>query len=1752
MLRILTSLSFLYALVIVLLLVYGWIYHRDFYRSRLHHRRFPLVFGLIGFACLSFLWINLHAPLQLRTYSNLDHHFIRLDGFDLRGGIELGKTDTVNVPGNTYNRFLFTRAGGPVTIQSSYSEEPFYIQGEQGYRIASTNYPASGHTVGFVNGSSRVSIALNANGDIELRVNEKLFTRNMTIRKGISCWNVFRDDDTFINDPHYNERGIVEGLKGILLLRDDVSRKEGGEFKFFLSGKMFQEVTGINYDGKPVQPASIQFSQTLADKSRIAWGLGFLDNNRNQYRISYGGQDSFSILYQYPVSFPLTEEDKVDWTEHGVTKFLVADGKDMTGVPDVFREGFLFPSVSDDKAVSFSPVLLTYRKSAGEQPLQMKASWLQHPSQTIDLSKSYFTLPARQPGINWRFSIRNTNNWDFGDRTLSAGTWQWLLFGSLGFFFLLVLVTSLLKPVERQSWVWQLLSSITMVLLTTRFLLYWRYKNFPPYEGLDLPSQQQLQSFSNFGIIVFAALVLALVFGFSTLRSLASWIIGQINRARQRPYRSSSSSNITTGQMMEGMKRRMPMLRRLDRKAGFFGSWFALLLLSGGFAALNHFDPGVCRHIAIAFILIYFIYLYISYRYSPLVATASRSWWRLGTGNTLDVIVSNPVKILLSVSLLGLFVFIDIGFAIVFLNFLLFNEAFLCINYGIAGLSAGSRRNAALFGSLGLFYLVFFVLNLLYAPYIFKYLLELPPYLYVVGYLAFSVSLSYVILRLFAHLPVARRRLLALATAAGCFLLAFFFFPKERILEKAAMTKYRIDVLTTPVEDAIATAYTEGKTYEPVIRAAQNQWFINTFIDERNNPSVQSVGFTLLPHAPQNKGAKYNAQATDLVASRFLIGEHGKWAVLLYVFLLIIPTTLLASFYKLYPDFTNRINENYPRITAGFSLLNYLLITALLVILAATGRYIFFGQDLPFGSILSKQSILFPCLLILAAVFAFRRIPLEHYANRRKLAPSFVVFGLLLVLLFFVRPAFNRNKEFGVAELAKQMDGYIQAELKPLMDHFDTSAKTRRLPVARKDQLFTDSIRHLIAAGLLTTKNKFFASEVNAYARSGFSRHLDQRRLLYLDISNGSPELAVNANYFRVEPPPHLQQLWTGNVLGDTSTYHVSLWNSKDGRFTSYRFAGADVGASKVEKGLVFGIAGDGRDASLYMINNTGSELQVKIGKVMRSLNQGDSLRASNPFRATIMDKEGNEQLVSVQPDAFMKNYFVNGSRFYVYPMAERFIWARNFSEAIASDYTISGQVDRNAFVSLDFGLMDSLSVKLQSLMKSDTSFRTGAEYGICIADGNGRILAMNDFIKGLTRPDPNDKSAFNRVLMGDEGIISQSLLRKQIGNINLLRLNPGPGSTLKPIVFSAVASQLNLDWDAFASEGFSEKQHQYGGAKVAEYDFEKNNGRITSVVDYIKFSDNYYHSNVLLLGSYRKQELQSLLADHFSSSSSGPGLHWPYFDYQGKRLWLNSFDKWPGFQDGRADFGQDSSFVSIGLLSNFGFYTRPPVRNFDMLQTAYDSILFLDAGRRSGFILPENALFDQQGENLDHRIPYDLFTACFRGHVKGSSQVRIPPARMVEAMGRMISQNRHYNLTLDPWAEAPAFEPFYVDKSINYNSFLSTMRESVFTGMREVLFRGTAARLGGLLKNGDPYFYYAKTGTTGDDEVKSKSKLLTLIISEKDITDPDFNFRDNRFYTIYFTSQNGPALQKEAFQAEVVRFLQSSQAFKEYMKDKK
>src|SRR5439155_15895640 len=107
---------------------------------------------------------------------------------------------------------------------------------------------------------------------------------------------------------------------------------------------------------------------------------------------------------------------------------------------------------------------------------------------------------------------------------------------------------------------------------------------------------------------------------------------------------------------------------------------------------------------------------------------------------------------------------------------------FLCINYAIAGLSAGSQKNAKLFGIVGFGYLLAFILNLLYAPYIFKFLLDLPQTIYLAGYFLFSVVISFNLIRLLVKLPECKKILIGSAAAGLLFVIAFFFFPKEKIL----------------------------------------------------------------------------------------------------------------------------------------------------------------------------------------------------------------------------------------------------------------------------------------------------------------------------------------------------------------------------------------------------------------------------------------------------------------------------------------------------------------------------------------------------------------------------------------------------------------------------------------------------------------------------------------------------------------------------------------------------------------------------------------------------------------------------------------------------------------------------------------------------------------------------------------------------------------------------------------------------------
>src|SRR6185295_13423411 len=108
------------------------------------------------------------------------------------------------------------------------------------------------------------------------------------------------------------------------------------------------------------------------------------------------------------------------------------------------------------------------------------------------------------------------------------------------------------------------------------------------------------------------------------------------------------------------------------------------------------------------------------------------------------------------------------------------------------------------------------------------------------------------------------------------------------------------------------------------------------------------------------------------------------------------------------------------------------------------------------------------------------------------------------------------------------------------------------------------------------------------------SGHLDQRRILYLDLYSGHPQLAVNDNYFRIEPPPHLQQSWTGNVYGDSSIHNVTLWDSEKQKVFSKR-----ISSLSFEQGIVLNksltISSNTSDEhGLFLVNNSNAGFNIR------------------------------------------------------------------------------------------------------------------------------------------------------------------------------------------------------------------------------------------------------------------------------------------------------------------------------------------------------------------------------------------------------------------------------------------------------------------------------------------------------------------------------------------------------------------------------
>lgn len=463
-------------------------------------------------------------------------------------------------------------------------------------------------------------------------------------------------------------------------------------------------------------------------------------------------------------------------------------------------------------------------------------------------------------------------------------------------------------------------------------------------------------------------------------------------------------------------------------------------------------------------------------------------------------------------------------------------------------------------------------------------------------------------------------------------------------------------------------------------------------------------------------------------------------------------------------------------------------------------------------------------------------------------------------------------------------------------------------------------------------------------------------------------------------------------------------------------------------------------------------------------------------------------------------------------------------------------------------------------------------EFTAVAIDGDGKIRLMYDH--GKTRVvDPNDISHFNQFVSELYKSGDNSSERDVFGNKTLQILPSGPGSTFKPIMYTAITSNQKIAWESIdvstdyqdaAKHVKTDKESQSTDATMYDYyggvDLAKAGEKPLTIDSYGKllhnnyliYSDNLYHSVMVLLG----MQPQGRQLDVMKPSGTGK-YAFPVFTYNGKRMSFDP-DKW--FPDGNLDV--ESGILNVGLSDNFNLMelmTDADIRysNYFGNYGQFEH-LFEEAGSYKTWVFAETG-----SQNVPDRSLKPYIRSGFNQLLLGASPLEVSPLQMGTMVMRLATLNKSANITT--LMDDPSFKPNYeFFDNYGWNSddeFFSFYKRQVLSQLRQVPVYGTARALKtsatNWAKNG--YYVYAKTGTLNDgrdgQSRNSRMKHLIVIISNTPLEEVEKveDLKDVKYYAMYmsyigidrdyFSNTNGNAKFIPMIQA-----VMDSELFKQYM----
>ncbi len=1585
---------------------------------------------------------------------------------------------------------------------------------------------------------------------------DEIELKDWPIEKGKSFYSLLIENDNFISNKAQTKQvleRILQTTGEIYLLASQPLAGKEKNIIVFPTNDFFRNRFTLSIDGKRQVP---EFQSNASIEAGDRFFVGFY-NSRKQYFFStldkslYPKSVKTAVLnFDFPQYFVLSAQK--DATEIGTRQIRFLDNHYTQLLNSSLKEGFLFhEDLRNARSNVFSGTMI-YTLNPTGVPFSGEVTNNLKNDQRSEIFNKYLSLNSQNAEYEWLFQTR-----DFADNGFAFH--NNLLY--LSILFLLFVFTLLFNANHGLERIEAIIYAVIYALITYRFILLWRVATFPPLENINKYELETTLirfdfSFINFKMSLPLTFILPVVF--IILLNIYRFQKGNIDRIVAK-VKYSPQKYLYHHLYLLAVCAAVLMITGYDliyRIGGVFIPLIAYLFFSAKVNQLHSeqaFVPKQFRSKLLNYLHQFYYYL-----------TANNEFY-------------------LTMATFAFFAIFDRGFAVLFLLFLLLKNVFTNFLRRPYTAKTGSRWGMFWkpdkYWIYGILAFIIYVLFIGYKPLFHKILIYRDIFLII----AIVLALVYVYL---AQNKYKNRFLIG-----GVVLISLLLIPftKTRIDafvdEQLKNVVHRASLIYQPVDELISENDYDSFRERKIVETAEGQWFINSYLNKTRNESKR-IDFK--PHF--NRGVNYSTQTRDVVVPRYIIAEFGNWIIVWILVVLAMPMIFYLIAYQLYQKDKNGEIHFAPTSYNGSIALILVFTLGFFVWLASTNRFVFFGQDFPFLSLTSKLSLLLPLTLFF--------IPLLNQPVERKIktiSPTFDfsrmgIFFVIIILFLLLSGRSNNLQETNFQISLKKTEETINDKLNTLLNNIQDTLRIDSRAAFNQTNRIPQDLSKILTTLLHSKEYKELYEQSDKYSRSILDILKDnpatafkQDSPIYLRFDDDRYQSVYNKHLYLELPPYEDRIVWKGNLYQeslDSLQYPVlKIYNQPvTGREIPF-FASSQGGTLKVAVLPNTWFANTPEPLALMNLENTVKHTPATIDIVSSQEEEILNQQVSGFVNKLSLDEiakvsEGkNHFLVSYSMDnnyAFMGSYWVNGKQRMVYPMADRLFWVYHYANALKTAYTADSLLRKDASITLDYVLNKEVGDTLVRAFSNKFNKTPNFKFAVMAADGDGKIRLMQDFVKNRTLVDPNNAPAIDKLNQRYFFFSNNKNERDQWGNTNLLHLAYGPGSSIKPLVFASISSRLNAGWEDLILQASNQFELKPGNKKesvgqYAGYLLPEKKGWIDEhgehfgnigAVDYLRQSSNFYHSVLMFLGSYHRNDfklndsyrIQNLL----SRKLNDPDNQFPALEMGGIAYRLRSLKEkgWPrSSRDESTYFGNEKSLLAEGLDKNLGLIVEDVDKTDfnikDRGRVDYaDTMVYKTLYKQQigGFLwsFPEQSFFIQ----AERKHPY-ILTNFFNGlknPTLGGTPYSVTPLKMTEMYGKLFSRNKDYQLYITKREMQQS--AWKVDSTTWKNGFNDFLQSNVVKGMEQVMTNGTAAAMFGGTNQYKGYYFYGKTGTIKEGE-QNDSKRLALVIAKNNLMETPL--KQNKFYTVYFTANEANEQEWGTYRTIIDKIIES-ESFKNYM----